>query len=46
MTILTILLSGASLGLLSFAGVLYLASKARVEVGQGRSVIPRVDILT
>src|SRR5688572_25128613 len=35
---------GGSLALLSLAGVLYLAGKARTDVGQGRSVIPRVDI--
>jgi hypothetical protein len=36
---------GGSLALGSLAGVLYLASKVKTDVGQGRSVIPRVDIL-
>jgi hypothetical protein len=44
MTILSILCAGASLGLTALAGVLYLAGKAKVEVGHGRSVIPRTDI--
>jgi hypothetical protein len=44
MTILAILCAGAAIGLGSLAVLLYLASKAQVHVGQGRSVIPRVDI--